>query len=130
MIESLCKHYPCPHICSRVEHCPAGQERVHWLWLHRRVESKARHPISRFKRCREAVLYNVFGAEKYPKPTKPINYGSGAMFAFKSSLALLIFALIFALVLGFGFLLNGGSLQPNYEADPNEGPNVEWQYDR
>lgn len=38
MIKSLCSKYPCPSLCSRVEHCPAGQERIHWLWLVRRGE--------------------------------------------------------------------------------------------
>lgn len=33
MVESLCGQYPCERICSRVEHCPAGQDRVSWLWF-------------------------------------------------------------------------------------------------
>ena len=36
MKRSLCGHHPCPGICSRVCHCPAGLARVRWLYLLRR----------------------------------------------------------------------------------------------
>lgn len=38
MTESLCGRSHCGHLCSRVCHCPAGMERIHYLWLLRRVE--------------------------------------------------------------------------------------------
>jgi len=31
MIKSLCGRFPCPGICERVCHCPAGLERSHFL---------------------------------------------------------------------------------------------------
>lgn len=33
MVKALCGHYPCHNICSRVCHCPAGNERVRWYAL-------------------------------------------------------------------------------------------------
>ena len=33
VVKALCSNYPCHHICSRVCHCPAGQERVRWYAL-------------------------------------------------------------------------------------------------
>lgn len=33
MLKALCGNYPCDHICSRIQHCPAGEERVRWYAL-------------------------------------------------------------------------------------------------
>jgi len=160
---SLCKHYPCPRICSRVCHCPAGMERVRWLYFVRqgyRAESKARSssgipdPYAEANKVKldlgskyldEATgeivpLFSgdVHGSEphkvKQSCPTTSADITKrglpSSMFAYKSGLAFLIFALIFGAILAVGFLLNGGSLQPSYEADLADSPNVEYQYER
>lgn len=112
---SLCGKSPCPGICERVCHCPAGLARSHWLaglYRNRRlvlkrgsspslIESEARphqrehYPISKAKQ--EAVPYT--------RNLKP--YTSAAVLA-----GLLLFMGIVVLI---GITLNDGDFAPGYE---------------
>lgn len=42
--EGLCGLAVCRRLCSRVQHCPAGQARVRWLWQLREAERAVSRP--------------------------------------------------------------------------------------
>lgn len=140
MVKSLCGQYPCPRVCVRVCHCPAGMERVHFLWLLRRGYRPASEPRPSSSRpcppnvdpttgeisqprhylgkVKEAVLYNLFGAQQYPKRRRPIRYGTTNLKPYASTAILTCLLAFVAIVIAFGFLVNGPQIIPGYEV-PN-----------
>jgi len=137
--KSLCGQYPCQHLCSRVQHCPAGMERVHWLWLCRQVEkgeSKARtatrrqaepglnlltgevsEPRPYLERARHsAVQFIDYIAPRAPKRQRGI-YGSRNL-KFWTTSAILTGLLVFmGLVIGLGLAQNYPNVIPFYRAE-------------
>lgn len=127
--KSLCGRYPCPGLCSRVEHCVAGQERVRWLWFVRRgergggsprpslphpeAEPRAHtHQLTRPKDQRPIRFYPV----RYEEQGDPLFTRS--LRVVTSPVVLLSFLIFLALVLGLGLLATGGDFAPGYEAPP------------
>lgn len=137
--KTLCSHYPCRHLCSRVEHCQAGQERVRWLWFHRRavrscppgVDPKTGEIYPRrftLGRLKEGVLSNLFGAKRFGTSRQPIRFGSRLLKPFTEPVLLLIFAVIFTIVLLAAFIINGSNLVGTYELEPPNYPPYEWMW--
>ena len=137
MSKSLCGKYPCQHLCSRVQYCQAGQERVHWLWLVRSGErgqlsrlpsrevgeSKPRAYIrqeTRPKSQRAPRFYPTHRAEQ----SKPLFSRNVRMVS--SPVFWLAFLLFIGLVVGIGLALNGGDFTPNQEA-PETPAYYEWR---
>ena len=135
--ESLCGKYPCPHLCSRVEHCPAGQERVRWLWFVRRGEGGqlSRRPLPPVPES-EARAY--VHRETRPKDQRPVRFfpthraeQSKPLYTrnikrLGSPVYWLAILLFIGLVVGIGLALNGGDFAPDYEA-PSTPAHYEWR---
>jgi len=139
MTKTLCGKYPCAHICSRVEYCPAGQERLHWYALfdrasrvpppgvnpetgeivgntnhYRALNNPERHEAKR-----------VF-TPRYEKQAKPPISRVLTGLTKLSLLALLAVLLCLAVI--FGLAVNGGNLVKYYEAEDINNPPPEWSY--
>lgn len=124
--KSLCGKSPCPGLCARVEHCPAGQDRVQWLWLVRRGErgQLSRRPLlpqlHRPKSQRPRKLFKTHGTEQSKPPyTRNLR-------VLASPVTLLVILLFIGLVVGIGLALNGGDFAPGYEPPSTPAYN-EWR---
>lgn len=131
--KSLCGKYPCPHICSRVCHCPAGEERVRWLWFVRRGErGQLRRLPPQEVEMSEARAY--IRQETRPKsqraprfyPTHKAEQGRPAVHQIGSrrmgkGLALVLLLLPLAFLLAFIFLG-----EPREESERSIEPGNEW----
>lgn len=118
MLSSLCGHSPCPSICVRVCHCPAGQARVHWLWLLRRGY-RVGDPVHPWQK----KWYHP--DENKPKRFYPTHnwkqqpvYGTSSLKLWASPAILSIILVFMSIVIGLGLLIYGPSLHPYYEV-PN-----------
>ena len=124
--KSLCGKYPCPGLCSRVEHCPAGQERVQWLWLVRKGErgQLSRRPLYRPSNLPKDQRPVRFLPTHRAEQSKPMFSRSVRMIS--SPVFWLAFLLFVGLVVGIGLALNGGDFAPDYEA-PSTPAYYEWR---
>lgn len=128
--KSLCGKDPCPSVCSRVCHCPAGQARVHWLWLlrrgyrvsdtpipwMRRRESKPRDPTKQFCPTHD---YETSKAP-YSRNTRHL----------LNPLFISAILLIIGITLFIGYLVNGNNLVGHVEPDPGPAPQYPWMFNK
>lgn len=152
MVVALCKKRSCPSICHRVCHCPAGLERSHQLLgqlRNRRLFLKGgfnKPSVFPRGRWREVEVDGTCSREPNqgnclegypPRRLFPFHYqeiGSprlaSSMFAYKNWWLAVIFAVIIAAVVAFGFLAGGGNLSLGYTADQPNYPPCEWMWER
>ena len=137
---SLCGQSPCPRVCTRVCHCPAGllRSREQFAMYRNRREisqtrvspyrpvppgenpitgeiSQTRHYLGQLK---EGVLYNLIGAKKYPVSHKPTKYVNRCLKPLASWAILTGFLAFMSIVILIGLLVYGPSLSPTYEIEP------------
>jgi hypothetical protein len=101
MVQSLCCHYPCPHICERVCHCSAGIARAQWLAACQRYDKEVsktrgypRRPVppgvnpetgeittgpSRMEKATGAILTELVGQPKVSISSHPYVYGQSSL---------------------------------------------------
>jgi len=147
MVKSLCGQYPCPRVCVRVCHCPAGMERVHFLWLLRRGYRPASEPrpsssrpcppnvdpttgeISqpRYSKAhfKEDIMSFLFGKKIYPKRRKPTRYGTLALKPYASTAILTCLLVFIGIAVLLGTIILEGDFAPGYE--PPHTIHQEWE---
>lgn len=141
---SLCGKDPCPAICVRVCHCPAGLARSRWLLAmqrNKREMSKPRaspaHPWPQTKGqqyCLPSEPRHSFGAINAPQHRQPNRVikgrdtgtfrrpDTGNLTWVTNPTLLIISLLLLALVLAGAYLVNGPQFIPNYEPPHIEVP--------
>lgn len=137
---SLCGKSPCPRLCQRVCHCPAGLARSHELagmYRNRREKSKPRasllflfprerwHEVEFISQSRHN--FGVLNQPQHKKPSRLLpthNYRQQSVpytrqfKPFTSIIFTTIILLIMGLVVFFGVLANDGDFCPGYEPPP------------
>lgn len=141
MKDSLCGKTPCPRVCVRVCHCPAGLARSHEhfaMYRNRREMSQGRASPSRpcppnvdpttgeisearhfIGKIKEQALFNLFGPPQFPKHRKPSKYGGRLLSPYASTAILAGLLTFIGIVVLLGLLINQGDFAPNYE--PQKG---------
>ena len=148
---SLCHRYPCPGICVRVCHCPAGLVRSHQLlgMLRNRREFSRPRPSRHFglppERWPEVEFIpqarhnsGILNQPEHKKPTRylPTRHDEYAAPSFSRNLkwltsrAILIgFVVLMSVVIAWGFIENGPNLVPHYDPNPVNYPPYEWMWE-
>jgi len=123
---SLCGRYPCPGICERVCHCPAGLERVDWLWLLRRgyrgrSEARTASPPPSPPSVNTSDTLNQPRQKRPPKFYRTHNDKQAAvpytrnLKPFASAIILTALLAFMGIVVLLGIVFYGGDLAPSYE---------------
>ncbi len=113
---SLCGQVPCPAVCVRVCHCPAGMARVHWLWLIRRGYRVGERPVPWMRsHPPEPIDRSKLTFPTHTEKQAAI-YGTSQLKPWASRAVLLSILAFMAIVLLIGFITNGPNLVPHYRA--------------